>query len=142
MVATQNPATLTHGQPIGARLCHGVVWVEAGGLSSLDATGPPDSSVGENTLPSKFDGARLRLARLTVAPETPFRSALHDVAVIAAKTLAVGRVSVWRFLDGGRSIRCHFLHQPGRPDVLDGVLLHRSEFPHYFRALISSASCR
>lgn len=82
-----------------------------------------------------FDTARLRLARVTVAGGRSLRDALHDVAVIAAETLAVARVSIWRYLDDRQAIRCHFLHQPGRADVSDGAILQLRELPIYARML-------
>lgn len=83
----------------------------------------------------RYDQARLNLARISVSAERPFLTALHDVAVVAASELRVARVGIWRFLDDGGAIRCHFLHQPGHADVAEGAILHRADFPRYFNAL-------
>ena len=82
-----------------------------------------------------YEQARVELAKVNVAEERSFLDALRRVTVVAAATLSVGRVSVWRFIDEDRAIRCHFLHQPGHSDVSDGAILHRPDFPAYFQAL-------
>jgi len=85
--------------------------------------------------PLHHDTARIRLARVTVSAARPLAAALHDVAAIAAEALAVGRVSIWRYLDDRRAIRCDFLYQPGYPDVSDGAILQLAELPVYARML-------
>ena len=85
--------------------------------------------------PLHHDTARIRLARVTVSPERPLSAALHDVAAVAADALAVGRVSIWRYLDDRRAIRCDFLYQPGYPGVSDGAILQLRELPVYARML-------
>lgn len=85
--------------------------------------------------PLHFDTARVRLARVSVSAGHPLAAALHEVAVIAAEALAVGRVSVWRYVDRRQAIRCDFLYQPGRPDVSEGAVLDLRELPMYARML-------
>ncbi|NOT45708.1 MAG: GAF domain-containing protein [Acidobacteria bacterium] len=81
------------------------------------------------------DDARVQLARMALSDRLPLVQALHEVAHLAASVLQVERVSIWRLLDGRQAIRCVLLHQPGRPDVTDGVILHEVDFPYYFQAL-------
>ena len=57
------------------------------------------------------------------------------MAAVAADALAVGRVSIWRYLDDRRAIRCDFLYQPGYPGVSDGAILQLRELPVYARML-------
>lgn len=85
--------------------------------------------------PLHHDTARIRLARVTVAADHSLTSALHDVTAIASEALGVGRVSVWRYLDDRRAIRCHFLYQPGCRDVADGAILQLRDLPIYARML-------
>ncbi|MGE3273037.1 MAG: sensor histidine kinase [Chloroflexota bacterium] len=63
------------------------------------------------------------------------RDILRQVTEIATATLRVGRVSIWRFLDERRAIRCDYLYQPASQSVFEGTVLHAQDFPNYFRAL-------
>ncbi|MEZ5420755.1 MAG: ATP-binding protein [Vicinamibacterales bacterium] len=85
--------------------------------------------------PLHFDTARIRLARVAVTAERPFAAALREVAIVAAEALAVGRISVWRYLDDRAAIRCDFLYQPGRDAVCEGAILHLRDLPIYARML-------
>jgi len=79
--------------------------------------------------------ARLRLARVSMTAGRSLRLALQAVVDIAAAALGVNRVSIWRFLDGRKAIRCEFLHQATNHGASEGAILHERDFPNYFRAL-------
>ena len=85
--------------------------------------------------PLHHDTARIGLARVTVSPARPLTAAPHDVAAVAADALAVGRVSIWRYLDDRPAIRCDFLYQPGYPGVSGGAIPQLRELPVYARML-------
>jgi signal transduction histidine kinase len=77
-----------------------------------------------------------------VTDARPLRDVLRVVTEIAATALQVKRVSVWFFLNGPRSIRCDYLHQPDRGDIYEGAILHACDFPVYFSVLESSRVVR
>jgi signal transduction histidine kinase len=62
-------------------------------------------------------------------------AALQRVASVAAETLQVARVSVWRFIDAHRALRCTFLYQPGWPVVSHSAVLRTSDIPKYLKAV-------
>jgi two-component system, cell cycle sensor histidine kinase and response regulator CckA len=82
-----------------------------------------------------LSSARIRLSDVVLDPTHGLEAALQAVAAIAADTLHVARVSVWRFIDAGRAIRCTFLYQPGWPHVSDSAVLRASDIPNYLRTL-------
>lgn len=92
---------------------------------------PRDEAAYSETLSS----ARLRLSDVVLDPAQGLEPALHAVAAIAAETLQVARVSVWRFIDTRRAIRCTFLYQPGWPDVVDSAVLRASDISSYLRTV-------
>ncbi|HVS19142.1 MAG TPA: hypothetical protein VMT18_11125, partial [Planctomycetota bacterium] len=79
--------------------------------------------------------ARIELARISVRTSGSLREALRAVAVCAAESLRVSRVSLWSFLDEGRLIRCECLYEHGRCSTLDSPVLAIDDFPSYFAAL-------
>lgn len=95
-----------------------------------DRTPPPVPSA------VTLEPARLALARLD-ASDGDLPRALARATQIAAEALAVHRVSVWLMLDGGRAIRCEYLHQPNGQDVFAGTILRTSDYPQYFQAIDS-----
>jgi two-component system cell cycle sensor histidine kinase/response regulator CckA len=92
---------------------------------------PPDEATSSEVLSS----ARIRLSDVVLDPVRGLEPALQAVARIAAETLHVARVSVWRFIDARRAIRCTFLHQPGWPHVFESAVLRASDIPNYLRML-------
>jgi len=66
--------------------------------------------------------------------QTTFRRMIQ----VAAQTLNVERVSVWRYTDDRRAIRCHALYELSADRYSDGVELRADAFPSYFRALDTS----
>lgn len=82
-----------------------------------------------------YEAARLHLARLRSSEDQPLWGVIKQVTVVAAATLRVERVSVWRLLDEGRAIRCDFLYQPTEQVVSEGTILFARDFPDYFRSL-------
>ena len=81
----------------------------------------------------KISDARLRIARLHVAPDAPLALVWGQAATLAARTLGVARVGVWIFSpDGERLVCAHQLAPPGSPDV---AVLETRAFPAYIEAL-------
>ena len=76
-----------------------------------------------------LSSARIRLADVVLEPTLGLEAALQAVAAVAADTLQVARVSVWRFIDARRAIRCTFLYQPGWPHVRESAVLRASDIP-------------
>jgi two-component system cell cycle sensor histidine kinase/response regulator CckA len=89
-----------------------------------------------------YRAVTLRLAQARVTSDRQLRDVLREVTRVAAEALRVNRVSVWFFLDERRSIRCDYLHEPGRGDDYEGTILHASDFPVYFTVLESSRVIR
>ena len=90
---------------------------------------PRDDATSSQLLTS----ARIRLGDVVLDPTQGLEPALQAVAAIAADTLQVPRVSIWRFIDARRSIRCTFLYQPGWPHVRESAVLRASDIPNYLR---------
>jgi serine/threonine protein kinase len=63
---------------------------------------------------------------------------LRQMVEVASRTLQVERVSIWRFTDDRRAIRCQALYElgPGRHSA--GVELNADAYPNYFAALAVS----
>jgi signal transduction histidine kinase len=98
--------------------------------------GEPTARLAADAVPSHaYEEARLRLARVSVAAGATLRQAVQEVIDVAARVLAVDRVSMWRFLDGRKAIRCEFLYQPANRAAADGTILYERDFPNYFRSL-------
>ncbi len=91
----------------------------------------------ESEVRNRYEATTLRLAQERVSEGRPLRDVLRTVTETVADALQVQRVSVWFFLDEGRSIRCDYLHQPDRRDIFEGAILHASDFPEYFKVLTS-----
>ncbi len=56
----------------------------------------------------------------------------------AARTLGVERVSIWRFTEDRRAIRCHALYELSTGQHSAGVELNADAYPAYFRALAAT----
>lgn len=82
-----------------------------------------------------YEAARLRLARMRVAGGPALADVLGEVAVTAAHTLDVERVSVWLLIDERRAIRCYRLYERSRDQHSEGAVLRAADFPAYFDAL-------
>jgi GAF domain-containing protein len=57
---------------------------------------------------------------------------------VAARTLGVERVSIWRFTPGRRAIRCHALFELSSGRHSSGVELNADAYPDYFAALAAT----
>lgn len=64
-------------------------------------------------------------------PEIAVRNAME----ISAHTLKIERVSVWLFNDDNSAIVCHDLYTASNAEHQSGMLLYRSDYPNYFRAI-------
>lgn len=87
--------------------------------------------------PENIGAMRLALARISLANGVSLQLALQSVAEIAVQTLAVNRLSIWRYADELRAIVCECLFQPAGCLASEGMILHARDFPNYFRALHS-----
>jgi signal transduction histidine kinase len=77
--------------------------------------------------------ARLHIARLHVAPDTPLALVWEQAAELAAKTLGVARVGIWIFSDDG--LRLHCVHQLAPAGSRAVPELDTRDFPAYIAAL-------
>ena len=84
---------------------------------------------------SRYESARLHLARLHVEGGTTLRPAFQEAAKLAAETLGVERVSIWLFVEKRSAIRCFELFERSRKEHSEGFMLYRDAYPAYFEAL-------
>ncbi|MBL8848637.1 MAG: protein kinase, partial [Planctomycetaceae bacterium] len=82
--------------------------------------------------------ALVNLTRSEVFSEPELSATFRRMIEVAARTLEVERVGVWRYLDGGQAIRCELLFERATGRTSSGVVLHERDFPAYFAALQSS----
>ena len=90
---------------------------------------------GEQRLVAQMDALTGLTARYT-NPSERLDDRLRSILEIAARALRVGRLGMWRFGDGGASIRCVGLYRPEDDRYESGALLHRDQAPAYFEALL------
>jgi PAS domain S-box-containing protein len=64
-----------------------------------------------------------------------FDDRLRDILEVAAKTVGVGRASMWRFESRGSAIHCVDLFERQSERHSCGQLLQRATYPNYFTAL-------
>ncbi len=91
----------------------------------------PTSPIPEPSRPT--EAARLALSRLP--PDTPLADAFARACELCADALAVERVGVWLFIDGGAALRCAHLYERSRGEHSAGALLRVADFPTYFKSL-------
>ncbi|HEY1191539.1 MAG TPA: ATP-binding protein [Gemmata sp.] len=77
--------------------------------------------------------ARLELARL--APNEPLDAVFRRACELCAGALAVERVGVWLFIDGGEALRCSNLFERSKNEHSAGTLLRVADFPTYFTSV-------
>jgi PAS domain S-box-containing protein len=68
-------------------------------------------------------------------PSAHFDDRLQEILEVAARTLAVERLSLWRFGDGRLAIRCIGMFERTPARHTSGALLYRHEAPAYFQAI-------
>jgi PAS domain S-box-containing protein len=68
-------------------------------------------------------------------PNDTFEDRLRGILEVAAETLQVERLSMWRFAAGSRAIDCIDLYRRSSAEHEDGASLSRDEAPAYFDAL-------
>ena len=83
---------------------------------------------------TEYERAQLTLARISVADNRSLRQALREVCQVTAATMQIARISIWLFMQDKQVIRCEYLYQPDCTEAFEGTLLHRNNFPHYFKA--------
>src|SRR5262245_29106540 len=62
----------------------------------------------------------------------------HQLVEPAARTLGVERVSIWRFADDRRKLRCHALYELSADRHSEGIELDADSYPNYFQALAAT----
>ncbi len=78
------------------------------------------------------------LTRSRVLQTADVGAALREITETAARTLGVGRVSVWRFNHARTGIVCCDLYEVATGRHLEGMELAAATFPAYFRAIATS----
>jgi GAF domain-containing protein len=63
---------------------------------------------------------------------------LRRLVEVAAKTLSVERVSIWRFTENRRAIRCQVLYELSTGQFSAGAELAADAYPNYFKALAAT----
>ncbi len=106
--------------------------------SIMDITGQVAAARRERASDERVRRQNAALLRLTRSPELA-RSDLDGfgrlAARVAAETLEVERVGLWRFEDGGSVLRCNLLYERGPERCSEGLEIEASEYPRYFAAL-------
>jgi serine/threonine protein kinase len=88
---------------------------------------------GERLMQQQVALVRLTRSEVFSAPEltTIFRRMIE----VAARTLDVERVGVWRYTDDRSAIRCELLFERTTGRTSSGTMRHAADFPNYFAAL-------
>ncbi|MFN2317194.1 MAG: PAS domain S-box protein [Gemmatimonadales bacterium] len=79
--------------------------------------------------------ALVALTQRQVLLSVDVQTALREITEVAARTLEVERVSVWRFTERLDAIRCHALHTLSGGLQPVGAELDEAHHPGYFRAM-------
>ncbi len=79
--------------------------------------------------------ALTELTAQSADPEAPLDERIRAILVVAANTIQVERLSMWRFGEGRHAIRCVGLYRRGTDGYECGALLYRADVPAYFDAL-------
>jgi serine/threonine protein kinase len=82
--------------------------------------------------------ALVKLTRSEVFSAPELADIFHRMIEVSARTLAVERVSVWRYTEDQSAIRCHLLYELSSGRTSSGVELRADAFPSYFKALTTS----
>ena len=87
---------------------------------------------------ARQEAALLALTRACAMGQTDIASLTREVARVAAVTLEVERVSVWRLARDRQAIVCQTLFERATRAHSSGHVLRSAEYPQYFRALIEA----
>lgn len=82
--------------------------------------------------------ALIGLTQSRLFQSSPLMATLQHITEVAAKTLAVERISVWRYTDDRTAIQCVDLYILSRNRHLSEVTLQVASCPTYFQALATS----
>jgi PAS domain S-box-containing protein len=88
----------------------------------------------ERRLVAQSDALTSLTARY-VDPNDTIGERLHAILAIAAEALGVERLSTWRFVEQGQTIRCDGLYCRTAARFESGARLRRDEAPAYFEAI-------
>ena len=83
-------------------------------------------------------GALVALTHTKVFAGPDLAAIFRQLVETAARTLGVERVSIWRFTDDRRTLRCHALYELSADQHSAGVELNADAYPDYFRALAAT----
>jgi hypothetical protein len=82
--------------------------------------------------------AVVALSRSEVFARPDLAATFRQMMKVAAETLGVERVGVWRYTDDRRGIRCDMLYELSADRHSAGTVLTADDYPEYFRALQTS----
>jgi serine/threonine-protein kinase len=82
--------------------------------------------------------ALVALTRTEVFAGPDLNATFRQLVEVAARTLGVERVSIWRFTDDRRAIRCQTLYELSLGRCTAGVELNADAYPNYFAALAAT----
>jgi serine/threonine protein kinase len=87
---------------------------------------------------TRQQAALVSLTRSEVFSAPSLSQIFHRMIEVSAQTLGVERVSVWRYTEDRRAIRCHLLYELSANRTSSGMELQADAFPSYFEALNTS----
>jgi serine/threonine protein kinase len=82
--------------------------------------------------------ALVALMRTDVLSGSDLAAGFRRIVEVAARTLGVNRVSIWRFTADRRAIYCHALYELDSNRHSSGVELNAEAYPNYFAALAAT----
>ncbi|HET8771544.1 MAG TPA: PAS domain S-box protein [Gemmatimonadaceae bacterium] len=82
--------------------------------------------------------AAIALNQLASLHRGDFERSVETITEVAARTMDVARVSVWRYTPDHRTLRCVCLYELAEDRFSHGVELTEAAYPAYFRALADS----
>jgi len=88
---------------------------------------------GERLMQQQTALVELTRSEVFLAPD--LLEIMRTMVETSAKTLGVERVSVWRYLESGRTIRCLLLYERSTDRTSSGTELHKTDYPSYFDAM-------
>lgn len=86
----------------------------------------------------KQQAAVVALTRSEVVDGPDLIATFRQLIEVAARTLGVERVSIWRYVDGRQAIRCDALYELSTGRHSSGAELNAEVFPEYFKALAAT----
>jgi serine/threonine protein kinase len=98
----------------------------------------------EDDLRRAFDRLRrqqtalVELTRTEIFTSSDLSAIFRELVEVAARTLHVERVSIWRFTADRKAIHCHALYELSAKRHSSGIELNAETYPNYFAALAAT----